>query len=524
MRRKKLFLNTGTAILNQLVTLVCGLILPQLIIEHYGSATNGLLASISQFLAFFSMMEMGVGAVVRSALYKPLAENDSDTVSRVLISSRRFFRRIGAMLCLYALGLMVFFPLKVDHSLGYLSTGILVGALAFNAVSMYMLGIIYQQLLNADQRSYVQIASNIIVVVLNTVFSVVLIRLDASIVTVKLVAAAVFLVRPLFLKWYVDRHYRLNLKLTLNEEPLKQKWNGLAQHIAQYILVHADTVILTLMSTLENVSIYYVYHLVTNGLEQLLRVTTVGIQALLGNMYVKGEKEQLSRTFSAFEWIIHTFVVLIYSMAGVLILPFVSIYTRNVRDVNYAVPLFAVLIVSANAVLCLRIPYNIMVQAAGHFKQTQASAIIEASMNVVISVLLVHRFGLVGVAVGTLAAMLYRTCYLAWYLRSTILNRPFRHFILHLAVDVIMVGGIVAATRWISLGSTSWSSWVFMALKTAAVALPIIAVINLAFYRDLVKDSFKLLFGKIQTTEANNTDQAEVSGQKLPGTGTEEGE
>ena len=68
MRKKKLLLNTGTAILSEVLNLVFGFIIPRLVISHYGSVTNGILSSITQFLAFFSMMEMGVGAVVKAAL------------------------------------------------------------------------------------------------------------------------------------------------------------------------------------------------------------------------------------------------------------------------------------------------------------------------------------------------------------------------------------------------------------------------------------------------------------------------
>lgn len=76
------------------------------------------------------------------------------------------------------------------------------------------------------------------------------------------------------------------------------------------------------------------------------------------------------------------------------------------------------MITFAQASYCLRLPYNIMVLAAGHYKQTQWSAIIEATINVVVSILFVFYFGLVGVAIGTLAAMIYRTLYLAIYLKK----------------------------------------------------------------------------------------------------------
>ncbi len=493
MRKKKLVKNTLAAIANQLVTLVCGLILPRLIIAHYGSATNGLLASITQFLAFFSMMEMGVGAVVRASLYKPLAQRDQDAVSRILISSRRFFNKIGLILCLYTAALMVYFPLAVDSRLGFWATALLVGAVAFSSICNYLFGIVYAQLLNADQKSYVQLSASILTTVLNTAFSVLLISLDASIVTVKVAAAFVLLLRPLLLRWYVGRHYQLNLKLELHGEPLKQKWNGLAQHIANYVLKHADTVILTLFSTLENVSIYYVYHLVTNGLQQLVEIMTTGMAALLGNLYARQETDKLDRAFSAFEWAMHTFVTLIYAIAGVLILPFVQVYTWGVTDADYLVPTFAALLVLANGAYCLRMPYSMMINAAGHFKETQVSAILEAAINVALSVLLVRRYGLVGVAIGTFAAMCYRTIYLAWYLRGNILHRPFRVFLGHVALDVVAAGLTVAATGWVRLSTVTWAGWLLCAVQVGLIAAAISGVLNLLCYRKLIQDSVSLL-------------------------------
>lgn len=493
-RKKKLLLNTFAAIVQQVVTLICGFILPRLIISHYGSATNGLISSITQFLAFFSMMEMGVGAVVRSSLYKPLAGHDHDQVSRVLISSRRFFRKIGTMLCIYTVGLMIYFPLAVDHTNGYISTAVLVGAIAFSSISTYLFGIVYQQLLNADQKSYVQLSINVLTTILNTAFGVILIEMDARIETVKLLASIVILLRPLLLKIYVDRHYDLNFKLELIEEPLKQKWNGLAQHIATYVLKHADTIILTMFSTLENVSIYYVYHLVTNGLQQMIEILTTGMSALLGNMLAKNETKKLLDTFESFEFIIHTFVTIVYSIAGIMILPFVSIYMKGVTDANYIVPSFAVLIVLANASYCLRMPYNTVIFAAGHFKQTQASSVIEASINVVVSIILVFHFGLIGVAIGTLVAMIYRTVYLAWYLRTNILNRSLRYFVQHLAVDAITVFTVLISTRWVSITEPSWMMWIVQAIAVGVIVCVESLIINMIFYRKIIRKSMDFMF------------------------------
>ena len=63
---------------------------------------------------------------------------------------------------------------------------------------------------------------------------------------------------------------------------------------------------------------------------------------------------------------------------------FIGIYTNCVTDANYIQPLFAVLLVLANAVHCLRMPYNLMILAGGHYKQTQNNYIVAAIMNITV--------------------------------------------------------------------------------------------------------------------------------------------
>ena len=496
MRRKKLILNTIAAIFSQLVTFTCGLVVPRLIIEYYGSATNGLISSITHFLAFFAVTELGINAVVRASLYKPLAVRDENEVSKVLISSKRFFNKIGFFLCLYSLLLMVYFPLFVDHSNGYFGTAVLVFAIAFHSIASYLFGIVYVQLLNADQCSYVQLTTTAFTTVLSTIFAVVLIHLGASVETMKVCAALVFIVKPFLLRWYVNRHYHLDFSIKFTGEPIKQKWNGLAQHIATYVLKHADVVILTWFSTLTNVSIYYVYNLVVNGLYSLIAVLNTGTLSLFGDMIAKNEKVKLDKTFSAFEMLLHAFVTFLFAVAGMLIIPFIQVYTQGITDTNYIVPAFAVVILLANGMFCLRIPYNLIVMAAGHFKETQNSAFIEAGLNIVVSVILVIKYGLVGVAIGTLVAMTYRTIYLAWYLRTHILNRPFRKLLGHFGVDFLCVVGIIVCTSSFKMETASWWHWVICACKTATAGAFVVGTMHTIFYHSLLKETFYFVFRK----------------------------
>lgn len=94
-RGKKLALNTITSLGLQVVSVICGFILPRLILESFGSDVNGLVNSITQFLGVITLLDLGVGAVVQSALYKPLADNNTNMISKIYVSANKFFRRLA---------------------------------------------------------------------------------------------------------------------------------------------------------------------------------------------------------------------------------------------------------------------------------------------------------------------------------------------------------------------------------------------------------------------------------------------
>jgi O-antigen/teichoic acid export membrane protein len=492
-RKKKLFYNTVVSLGYQLITLVCGFILPRYFLTYYGSTVNGLVSSITQFLGFISLAECGVGAVVQSALYKPLAEKDEKQVSRIICSSEKFFRRIAGILCIYTAVLMAVYPVITLESFDFIYTMGLIFIISLSSFAQYYFSMSYRILLNADQMGFIQLGLQGLTTLLNTVCSVILMKNGMGVHLVKLVTALIFLIQPLILNTYVKRHYKLDKKIKLEGEPIKQKWNGLAQHIAAVVLGNTDTVVLTLFSTLENVSVYSVYHLVVNGVKQILVSLTTGMQAMLGNMFARNEMKTLNRTFGWLEWLIHIVVTFAFTCTAVLILPFVQVYTFDVSDTNYSVPVFALLISVAQASYCLRLPYNMMVLAAGHYKQTQWSAIIEAMINVIVSVVLVKRFGLAGVAVGTLVAMLYRTSYLAWYLSKDILCRKLIFYIKHLAVDAGCVVVALLLSRNISLAAINYLAWIVMAVKVAGLTIVSVLVLNAVFYPSYIKEVIQII-------------------------------
>ena len=484
MRKKLLAKNTVASLLSQITALVCGFILPRLFLEYFGSEVNGLVNSITQFLGVISFLELGVGAVVQSSLYKPLADGDKQQVSRVMVSADRFFRRLAQILLGYVLLLVAVYPLIANQSFGYLYTATLIAAISISSFAQYYFGIVNSLLLNADQRGYIQYNAQTITVVLNTVVCVLMIKLGGSVQLVKLTTSLIYLARPLVLRIYVNRMYQIDWKIQYDEEPIQQKWNGVAQHLASVVLDGTDTIVLTLLSTLSNVSIYSVYFMVIKGVKTLFLSMTNGIQSLLGELWARQELEELRKTFGWTEWCIHTGTTFVFSCTAALIVPFVRVYTAGINDANYIQPAFAILLTLANAMHCLRLPYNIMVLAAGHYKQTQKNYIVAATINIVLSVLTVKAWGLIGVAIGTLAAMAYQTVWLAIYDSKHFVSWPMKSVIKQFAVDGITAAFIVMISGMVTMHSVTYLSWIVLAMITALLAVIIATCLNFIAYKD----------------------------------------
>ena len=483
MRKLLLAKNTAASLIAQITTLICGFILPRLFLQHYGSEVNGLVNSISQFLSVIAFLELGVGAVVQSSLYKPLAEKDNQQISKVMVSANKFFQRLARILLVYVISLMIIYPYIANQNFGFIYTATLIAAISISSFAQYYFGIVNSLLLNADQRGYIQYNAQTVTIILNTIVCAIMISMNGTIQVVKLVTSIIYLARPIILQIYVNNHYKINWKIKYTQEPIKQKWNGVAQHVASVVLDGTDTIVLTVFSTLSNVSIYSVYFLVVKGVKTLFLSVTNGIQALIGELWAKQELDQLKSFFGWIEWLIHTGTTYVFSCTAALIVPFIQVYTLGIRDANYIQPTFAILLTLANAMHCLRLPYNIMVLAAGHYKQTQRNYIVAAILNIVVSVLTVKIWGLIGVAIGTLVAMTYQTIWLAIYDSRHFIYWPLKKVIRQFLVDIISSFLIISFGSHIVLKDITYFNWFFMAIKVAIVALFVAFCLNSLFYR-----------------------------------------
>lgn len=472
-------INFISGVIYQVLTAICGFIIPRLTIEYYGSNVNGLLSSVSQFLSVITVMELGMGSVVPSSLYAPLARGESKKISCIYKSATRFYKRIAITFAIYACILSVTYPYIVRTEFGYCYVVGLILIISISTFVQYYFGCVDILLITADQRGYIRYFAQSIILVISTVICSVMLINRIDIRFVKLVSVLVFFIRPFLIRKYVIKNYTIDLSVEIIEDPIKQKKDGIIQHIAFFILTNTDVIILTLLSSLKNVSIYSVYFLIVNGIYSLFVAATNGNQARLGKLWAERKGEELRSHLKRYIYLIHVAVSVICGASTLLISPFIGIYTFGSGDGGYVHWWFGVLIVMAYTCIICRLPQLNMIFAAGHYKETKNCFVVTAIINMLLSILCVRKYGLIGVTIGTLLSMAIQEIWMVIYVERQIVSVGWCFHIRILLSDVIVYLFVLGINHFFNISQiigTNIINWIKVSLVIVAILIAVVIV------------------------------------------------
>ena len=489
-RTKNALYNIIFAIALQLITALSGLILPRLIIPKYGSDINGLIISITQFLSYIALLEAGAESVFRAALYDPFAKKDYFKVSKIFNSSKKFFRKIAIVLLLYVFVLCIIFPTLIAQNHDFVFTIFMILILSGSTFFQYYISIPYISVLSASQKVRIVYFIDSVLIVLNLIISYILISLNANILIVKLASTLLFIVKPAFFIYYVKKTYNICNTNETDEIVTKNQKYGFIHHLAQFIHVNTDIIIITFLMGTKEVSVYAVYYAIVSGIERVISSLSVGSAAGIGDLLSENNVEKSNALVDKFEFIQGGLTTVLYSVTALMLIPFIKLYTINMTDANYINPSFGYILVAANAMYCFRLIYSTITLNGNKFKDTCLGAIFECLINVSISIILVWKLGLIGVAIGTLIGMIVRYLFDIIYLSNNLL---FRNFIKTLKFLLI---SLIASTISISvcLGIVdkifilTWMSWLVAAFCCSIITSIICCLIYFIFYYKTMSD------------------------------------
>lgn len=481
-RKKQFIITVLSNLLLQVTTAVCGFILPPLIVTTFGSSINGMVSSITQFIAYLNIVEAGIGAASIAALYKPLAQNDIVEQNSILSATKYFYNKSGIIFTVLVIGLSVIYPLIVKGQVSALTSFLMVLILGISGAAEFFLIGKYRVLLTADKKVYIISLIQVGAVIANTVFAVVLIKYSADILIVKLLSGMLYLGRYVFIWLYVKKKYTyLDLSVSPNKKAISQSKNALVHQISALVVYNTPIVLITFFCSLKDASVYAVYAMVFNAVGNLLGAFTTGMQSFFGESLVKDSIEHTRKIFSKYTRLYIAILGWMYSCTYVLIIPFMKLYTKDMTDTEYVRPILALLFLASEVLRNVRSPCGQLIDGAGHFKKTQNRAVIEAIVNLCFSIAFILKFGVIGVLMGSIISHLYRTTDMIVYSHKHILKQLPLGIVLLLILELCVCCCSVLMVRKITIDVVNYFDWFVYAILCGTVLLSIPVVLGSIF-------------------------------------------
>ncbi len=411
-RQRNTTRNLLTGFGGRLLVVLLRFITRTVFIHTLGKSYLGINGLFSDILTMLSLTELGIGTALNYRLYKPLAHrNDHDV--RVLVKFyRQAYMVIGCAIFILGLILMPFLPYLISDY----DTLEVLGINAILIFSLYMAKTICSYLffayrsavVAADQKNYiietVDMIGNAITIGLQ--IAVLVIWCDFILYTAVEIFATIL--KNVVMSVIATRRYPtyfIKEKDSMSKAEvvtlLKDSGALFLLKIISVIITASDSLVLSAFLGLTAVGLYANYVLFKSALTSLIDKFYSACQASMGNLFATHDDDT---NYSFFE-VMNFLTVLLYGTCCVGIVVIVDEVMEAWIGSEYLIAqpfalAFGVSIFFAG----IRNNLNKIREITGIFRQMWYSPLVASVVNLVVSILLVHRLGITGVVCGTILA------------------------------------------------------------------------------------------------------------------------
>lgn len=496
-RTTKFIKNTVSTGVYQAAVVLTGFLIPRILLTCYGSEVNGLVSSVTQFVSYFNLVEAGLSAAAVYSLYKPLAEKKQQDVSAIVTAARNFYLQAGWIFISLVALLAVVYPLLIrTTALSSVSIGLLVLIIGVNSALEFFTLAKYRALLTADQKTYVISWASFVYQVLNTLIIYLLAKHGLGIVLVRFAAIFALIVRTAILILYVRKDYPyLDYSAKPNKSALSKKWDALYLQILGVIHTGAPTILLTIIcKDLKVVSVYAIFNMVMQGLNSLLSIFIGSLSASFGDVIARNQKSVLQTSYNQFELAYYALITVVYSVAFIMIMPFIRLYTLNVTDTVYNVPLYGFLFTLNGLLYSLKNPQGMLVISAGLYKETKTQVTIQGGIAVVGGIVLGYYYGITGVMIASIASNLYRDVDLLFFIPKFVTDLPVKNTLLRWSRILLELTLIIVPSFFFKATISGYLEWAGVAAAWCLYAGLIVLAISMIYDRSAFQDLKRRIF------------------------------
>ena len=513
-RSKNSIKNATIALFYYFLSNIFAFVMKTFLVRNIGMEYAGLNSLVTNLIGMLNIAELGLSTAVGYSLYKPLAENDHQKINEILCLYKYLYRIIAVVIAVIGIIITIFissFTNTVEVSYTEVRISFLLYLIA--TVLSYLLTFL-NVLPSADQRNYIVVKIQNNGKIIKDIFqlaSIVVFKNFYIWLIIEIIASiAIYIytnikIRKMY-KWY-QKQERLTFKELVKKykDIVKRTRDLLFHKIGGIIVYQTDSILISKFDTLIGVGTYAsymtIYTLITGVIEQAF----MGITASIGNLIIEKKEKEVYKIWKEM-YVIMLFITalfgfLFYKLAN----PFITIWL----DEQYLLSLPIVFAISINTMFrIIKNPIDKFKEAYGIFWDVYAP-IVESVVNLIFSIILALKYGIIGVVIGTIISNTVITFIWKPYVifKHIFKEKLIKFFAINIKYIAIAIIGVIISSFIMKITAFQIANQ-YINLIMLFIVYGIISVISIGicfmcdkFFRETFKKYFKILLSTVKKAE-----------------------
>lgn len=435
--------------------LFLGFINRTLLIHFLGIEYLGLSSLFASILSVLNLAELGAGAALAYSMYKPIAEDDTETICALLNLYKKYYRIIGSMILVAGIIVAPFLPNLVHEELpGGLNLYVLYGLNLLTTVLTYWLFAYKSCLIMVHQRSDVNTKITMLTQTLTYIGLFIVLIAFKNYYLYLMIQIVIQIVHNIIISITADRMFpKYRPRGELAKEKVKAI-NGrvrdlFTSKIGGTIIDSADTLVITYFLGLTPLAVYNNYFFIMSSVRKYVSVGMSSMLASLGNSMVVENKEKNFSDLLKFTFMIAWISGFCTCCFLCLFQPFMNLWVGERNMLSYGI---VICISTYFFVMEINQLLNLYKEASGYWHQDRFRPLVTALSNLAMNLITVQYWGLYGVVLSTvLSTVFIGMPWLLYNIFSTMFERKdLKHYLVKLFKFVLNVFISCVICVWIT--------------------------------------------------------------------------
>jgi len=477
-------LNAITMILQTGVVSILSLISTNLILKNYGSDFNGVVATASQFINVLLIVEGGFSLAINVALFKPYVNNEKDKINAIMSAAKNIFIKIGLIFLLCGLILSLVYPLFIKSSLDYLTIFLIfmmvVSATGFNLLFVTKSQIMFQ----VSQREYKYTFFGTIINLIASLSTILLVYLHVNMLFVRLSILLYSIINGIMIMMLYRHDFKnISLKVKPDYEAIKGTKDIMIQKLTSIIYLTTPMIFISTFISTKMASVYAVYYSIYNIIKNFLSSMVSAPTNGFGQLLSSENRENSYKKYQIYEYIVIIAATILLSSVLSVIIPFISLYTRDVLDINYVNTTISILMAVILLLEIVHIPSGNIINVTGNFKVSKKIQIIACTVLVISLLIGGYLYGIYGILIGTIITNIVLAYMEISYTHRKIFNKSIYNFLKKLIINVIVIVLLVSIEKSLLNTLSSYLLFFLTGFIVFIINFIVVILVNIIFFK-----------------------------------------